>query len=777
MSTRIEELVELADVLQQPIWTVRPDGTVDYANAFWRAYTGLDQAAIAGRGWTSAVHPDDIPLMAEGWNTASDSGQPYETEYRFRRADGSYRWHVARVAPLRGLDSSILRWVGTAIDIDDRRRAEEELRASDARYRDVVDHADDIVYTLNPDGILIAVNQAVHGVLGYTPDEMIGTSIESIITPENIAISRGRFAEKLTGDHRSSYELEVIAKDGRRVTLDINNRLVMQDGRPVVIHGIARDISSRRERTRQAELGAAIGATLAAREPLAKRLEKCAEALLTHLAASYARIWTVDENDPDFLVLRAHSGESSRPEGARGRIPIGSWKTGRIAAAQRPLLTNSIHEDPEIHDREWLRQKGMVAFAGFPLLVGDRLLGVVALFATHPFGETTLTVLSAVVDTIALGIDRDRMEASREQLLEREKVARRAAEAAEIRYRGLFEGVADAILVADEHRRYSDANVAAMTLLGYERDELLRLRVEDVVANGPVWTREEYDRFVAGGQWQGELTLRRKDGSTVPIEARATVVHLPEGPVFLSAIRDTTQRMHLERLQRDFLAMVTHDLRSPLTAIKGWTQMLGRRESLDDRAQHLVTRILAQTDQMERLISDLADLVRLEAGQLPLRHEPFDLVEIAHEQAHLVREQTEGHDIRVIASDGPVVGVWDGRRLGQVLQNLLANAVKYSPDGGDVLVCIRAVEGEARIEVADKGVGISPDHLSRLFERFYRADATGAGGLGLGLHISQMLVRAHHGRIWVTSTPGQGSTFSVTLPMRPPGGDPSLPPS
>lgn len=503
MSTRIEELVELADVLQQPIWTVRTDGTVDYANAFWRAYTGLDQAAIAGRGWTSAVHPDDLPLITERWLTASDSGQPYESEYRFRHADGSYRWHVARVAPLRSPDGSILRWVGTAIDIDDRRRAEEDLRASEARYRDVVDYADDIVYTLNPDGYLIAINPAVQGVLGYTPKELIGTSIESIIAPEDIASSRARFAEKLAGDHRSSYELNVIAKDGHRVTLDINNRLVMPDDRPVVIHGIARDISWRRDRTRQAELGAAIGAALARRESLTQRLERCAEALVAHLGASFARIWTVDDDDTDMLVLRASAGMYTHLDGSHGRIRVGSLKIGRIAAERRPHLTNSVIGDPEVHDQEWARQNGMVAFAGFPLLVGDRLLGVTALFAHHPLGETTLTVLGAVVDTIALGIDRDRVEASREQVLEREQAARRSAEAAEIRYRGLFEGVADAILVTDGNRRYLDANVAATTLLGYEREELLQLRVEDVVANGPVRTMEEYDRFVAEGQWRG----------------------------------------------------------------------------------------------------------------------------------------------------------------------------------------------------------------------------------------------------------------------------------
>ena len=161
----------------------------------------------------------------------------------------------------------------------------------------------------------------------------------------------------------------------------------------------------------------------------------------------------------------------------------------------------------------------------------------------------------------------------------------------------------------------------------------------------------------------------------------------------------------------------------------------------------------------------LAELVRFEAGQLLLRREPCDLVALAREQVALIEAQADGHPLHVEAGDDPLMALVDRQRIGQVLQNLLVNAVKYSPDGGDITLRLEAHDDEIRIEVVDHGMGIAPDHVGQLFERFYRADVTGAGGLGLGLHISKMLVDAHGGRISVSSVQGRGSTFTVTLPL------------
>ncbi len=770
-SPSVVNIPALVDAIPQPVWTARLDGSIDYVNPSWRSFTGLSAEAARGHGWTVTVHTGDLETIDTALRTAGETGKAFDIEYRMRRADGVYRWHLTRVAPFLEMGTpnrSDIAWVGIGFDIHDRRIAEESSRVSEARYRDVVNHANDIVYSLRLDGELAAVNPAVEQLLGYRPDELIGQSIDRVIAPHDRARAHEMARQRASDTSQFTYEIDLIAKDGRRVPVEINSRPVVSANLPVLIHGIARDISARRERIQQANLMAAVGTALTSTFHIDEQLGRCAEAIVSHLDAAFARIWTLDENDPNLLVLRASAGLYTHRDGAHGRIPLGQWKIGRIALERRPYLTNNVIGDPGIHDQEWARREGMVAFVGYPLLVGDRMLGVMALFARHPLDETTRSAMTAVTNALAIGIDRHRAETARESLLLAERSARKAAEDAETRYRGLFEGVADTILVAGPDRYYRDANTAASALLGYTRAELLQLRTDDIVAHEPTWTQAEFDRFTTDGTWQGELELRRKDGSLVTVEARATVVGLPGGPVFISVIRDISQRKHLERLQRDFLAMVTHDLRSPLTAVKGWTQVLRRRAGLDERSRQTVSRILTQVEHMNRLIGDLAELVRIEAGELRLRRDPCNLVELAREQVALMESQTDGHPLRIETSVEPLIAMVDRQRIGQVLQNLLVNAVKYSPDGGDVTLRLGIADNEVRIDVVDQGIGIAPDHVGRLFERFYRADVTGAGGLGLGLHISKMLIDAHGGRIWVSSTQGRGSTFTVALPLAPP---------
>ena len=340
--------------------------------------------------------------------------------------------------------------------------------------------------------------------------------------------------------------------------------------------------------------------------------------------------------------------------------------------------------------------------------------------------------------------------------------AREEAEAAQARYRAVFEGVADAILATDGEGRPLEANPRASELLGYAHEELLSLRVSDLA--GASWTAAAWQQLREQGDWGGELELRRKDGTIVPVEARASAIRLPGGAVYLFALRDISERRAVERLQRDFLAMVTHELRSPLASLKGFAQLLRRRRTYDE---HAVEVILTQATRLERLIGDLLDVSRIEAGQLELRRAPVNLVEVVHAAAARAQALTRMHAVRVEAPERPLVGRWDRGRLEQVLDNLLSNAIKYSPDGGKIVIAVEDRGGDVRVSVSDQGMGLAPDQLGRLFQRFFRtaqARASGAQGLGLGLYISKSLVEAHGGRIWAVSEPGRGSTFTFALP-------------
>lgn len=380
-----------------------------------------------------------------------------------------------------------------------------------------------------------------------------------------------------------------------------------------------------------------------------------------------------------------------------------------------------------------------------PLVASGRLFGSMTFVRSSDsprFSEADLGLAEELGSRTALAIDNARLL--------------KGVKSSEARYRSLFEGVADALLIVDPLGVVRGGNEAASTLLATDLEALVDTPLSRLLMDPSLAT----SLLVDG--WRGEFELLRSGAAVSPVEAQSTVVDLPTGRAVLIAMRDMTQRRTLERLQRDFLAMVTHDLRSPLAAIRVQSQLMRRRGQYSETS---VDAIIGQTERIARLINALADLVRMDSGRLDLNRQSVDLVELVGSVAEQERDIAPGRDVIVEATE-PVVGEWDVDRLSQVISNLVGNALKYSGGDEPVVVAVSVDDGEATLAVSDTGVGIPPEHLSKLFERFYRADITGAGGLGLGLYIARMLVEAHGGRISATSELGRGSTFTVVLPLR-----------
>jgi len=218
----------------------------------------------------------------------------------------------------------------------------------------------------------------------------------------------------------------------------------------------------------------------------------------------------------------------------------------------------------------------------------------------------------------------------------------------------------------------------------------------------------------------------------------------------------------------DFISAASHELRTPVTSLKIYTQVLQRQAERrgDEHTGGQLRKMQAQIDRLAVLIGDLLDVSKIEAGKLELRHELIDLRRLTDEVVEAIQATTTKHQIVVEGTvSRPVVG--DGERLGQVLTNLLTNAVKYSPQADRIGVRLVETAGRAIVEVEDFGIGIEPEHLDQIFDRFYRVtseDEKTFPGLGMGLYISHEIVRRHGGMMEVTSVKGSGTVFRVTLP-------------
>lgn len=232
--------------------------------------------------------------------------------------------------------------------------------------------------------------------------------------------------------------------------------------------------------------------------------------------------------------------------------------------------------------------------------------------------------------------------------------------------------------------------------------------------------------------------------------------------------KDSAELTELDELREQFITLASHELKTPVTIIKGYAQLLQKTSlKVPARERRIINAIADGAERIHSIINDLLDISKLNLDQLCLSEDTIIVSELVEAAVHHVSLTTTRH--RVVATRAePAVVKGDRFRLEQVLVNLLENAITYSPEGGDVVVEVAAAEQEAVLSVKDNGVGIPKHKQHRIYERFYRAHAGTPhdyGGIGLGLHISNEIVRRHGGRMWFESEEGKGSTFSFSLPL------------
>ena len=227
-----------------------------------------------------------------------------------------------------------------------------------------------------------------------------------------------------------------------------------------------------------------------------------------------------------------------------------------------------------------------------------------------------------------------------------------------------------------------------------------------------------------------------------------------------------------ERLKNEFFALVSHELRTPLTSLIGYLDIVrdGEAGAINEEQRHYLDVITRNTHRLQRLVGDLLFVAQVEAGTLSLERGPVDLGSVARESIEAARPQASQRNVLLTAEIDPIeMESGDADRLGQLIDNLVSNALKFTPKKGEVTLRARRIEGDrALIEVADTGIGISTEDQEHLFERFYRGDAatqSAIPGIGLGLSICQAIAEGHGGSIAVESEVGRGTTFRVELPL------------
>ncbi len=433
-----------------------------------------------------------------------------------------------------------------------------------------------------------------------------------------------------------------------------------------------------------------------------------------------------------------------------------------------------------------------------PLIVENHIIGVLSLFDQQEdtFNTSMLQLTAMIADYAAVALENVRLR-------ERQNALWRDAELERVRLELIISSMAEGLLITDADGAIKSLNTSAQQLLAQAHVKfMIGLPLNTLTANDAItWLPrlvEMIQEALTGKTVKNQELIASQYEERVPLTLSISAAPLYDAGGLerrsigvVAVLNDITSNKQVERLKDDFVSVVSHELRTPLTAIKGYTQHLIRRierrvrkaheynaenqqspESPEYDDLHSLGIVQSQTDHLERLVNELLDLSQVQWNQLRLHYETFSLAQLLIEIVRSIQASAEQHQIMLTIESTMTEVVADRNRIGQVIGNILDNAVKYSPHGGPVLVNLKRQDDDFfLVMVQDQGIGISMEHFDHIFERFYRVHNTANqayAGIGLGLYVAKAIIGKHGGQIWLNNNQGIGSTFYFTLPVEPP---------
>jgi PAS domain S-box-containing protein len=693
-------------------------------------------------------------------------------------------------APAAAASASTVRTYFASIEQGEsaaQQRAEEAQKLLAA----IVAFSDDAIISKTLDGIITSWNNGATRLFGYSAQEAIGQHI-TLIVPRELWPQEDEILARLRrGIHIDHFETLRVAKDGR--SLDISLSISPIRGEDETIIGAAtimRDISRQKamarqlwEREEQERFLTEVSKVLASTLDYQGTLANIARLIVPRLADWFAVDLLDAEGHFQLAVLEHQKAEQVEwARALRERFPIdydapaGLPQVARTGRSELyPEITDEMLAAAARSEEELAiaRQVGYSSLMLVPLVARGKTIGVVTFVATESgkkYNARDLALAEELGRRAGVALDNARLY----------NEAQQARDQLEI----ILQGVADGIIVYDKDSRIIYANEAAARMTDYASVENLqrarpleptrRFEITDEEGRPFPLDRLTHKRVLAGERKaQAIIGYTQKAGGRPERWSLVTSspVYDNRGEILfvITITHDITERMLAEQRKDEFISMASHELKTPVTSLKGFVYVLQRRlrKQGDAQALHYLERIDTQLDKLTRLVSDLLDLSRMQVGKLDLQRTLVDLDALIAETVENLQAATPTHRLTIEgATRAQVSG--DEDRLAQVFINLLTNAIKYSPSANRVEVHLAREQDCAVVRVQDFGIGIDEAHQQQIFERFYQVtdpEEKTYPGLGIGLHISKTIVERHQGCIEVHSRKGQGATFSVFLPI------------
>jgi PAS domain S-box-containing protein len=690
---------------------------------------------------------------------------------------------VLVLVPVIAVAAAIIGAVGAALVRGreaerERLRLGEEASHAETRYDALVRMLPLVAYVCEAHdrATPLFVSPEIEALLGYSPSDWLadgGLAMRLVHAKDRERVVAAA-TEAARTESPFSAEYRMLRRDGQVVWVHDESVTVRDEGGAALyIQGYLRDVTHEKEEeeqrgriSRAEQAAAARAAEERERVKLTQRVTDLLGATRDYGAALHRVAELLVERTADWCIVDVAdvSGELDRsvvvhaeprdPNDAAESAPASEPDevAQRVVGERRAeLLPESVTAAPT--ELPVVSGMEVESYVCVPLISRRRALGALTLISApggRRFGEDDLALAQDVARRAAFAIENTRLHAE----------VRERSDAGHV-----LTHVADGVLLVDRRGNLQLLNPAAERMIGLSGSALGRPAAEVIpgwdvivdripIAESPNPVQEE------------TLPFETERGERWFSIAGANFF---AGTVY--AFRDVTEARRLDELKAEFVATASHELRTPLAAVYGAAQTLRRHDFALDEAgrERFISLISEESERLSRIVNDILLANQLDAGRLELEIEPFDAGELVERVVEATRiHMPPGATMDVSLPDAPPAVAADREKARQVLVNLVENALKYSPDGGRVVVGVETLPSTVRFFVSDEGMGIPEEELERIFDKFYRLDpemTRGIGGTGLGLYICSELVRRMNGRIWVNSTKGEGSEFSVELPL------------
>ena len=648
---------------------------------------------------------------------------------KIKDKNGADHWVLSTKIPRYNNKGKIIGTMGISRDIT-------KLKKSEEKYKNLFETAIDPIAILDKNGNFVDINEQVTKILGYSKNDLIGKKFNEakILTKDSLNKSLDGFLKSMKGENVSTYEVEIIKKNGELIPAEINASALYENDEVIGDFVIIRDLRERYKR---------------------KEIEK-------ELVLSENRFRDIFDSTSDFLL---YIEKGIILDVNKTALKFGNIKKESIIGKTISDLKNLFSNEDMKKHLEAIKNasKGVKVRDYESDLISKNNIKYNFLFSVDCIRD-----YKGIKGILIRGRDITQRHQAWEELVKLEE-----------KYRVLAETSADGVVIIDSLGRLTYVNPSFEKLCARRKSQILATLFREYLSDESVYFFEQV--FIDARKKDEkienvELELVHSKGHIVPIEVNmAPFKKENEFTGMVCTIRDITERRSIEdelkkseRLKTEFMNIAAHELKSPVTPIKGYLDLIISDKNTSEKVKNWAKISLRNSERLLKLVNDILDVSRLDTDTMRFEMERLDIVEILEEIAEDMKPVIENKNLRfftLIPKDLPNI-MGDRHRLPQVLKNLLVNAIKFT-DNGSIGIEAEKKDDYILISIKDTGIGISKDELKKIFTKFYQAytgDDRKNEGTGLGLFICKEILQKHNGEIWAESQLGKGSNFIIKLP-------------